>query len=111
MYKTPEQSQVTSKSKSGFVVSEKTVTQALDRNVLDWEDTSLLQKRHLQARLKFSKDNLPSKTGDLLEAISWSDETKLLGIEMSPMFGENKGRPIMIILNTLFLQCNMVGEV
>ena len=99
--RTTAKSLVNDLAKSGFEVSEKTVTRALHRNGLRGyrpRRTPLLPKRHLQARLKFAKNNLQKSEG-YWKQVMWSDETKL---EMSPMFGENKEKPI--IERTLFLQ-------
>ena len=66
-------------TKSGFEVAEITVTRALHRNGLRGyrpRRTPLLQKRHLQARLKFAKDNLQKPEG-YWKRVKWSDETKL----------------------------------
>ena len=66
-------------AKSGFEVSEKTATRALHRNGLRGyrpRRTPLLQKRHLQARRKFAKDNLQKPEG-YWKRVMWSDETKL----------------------------------
>ena len=66
-------------AKSGTVVSNKTVTRALYREGLRGcrpRKTPLLQKRHLQARLKYAKDNL-EKDYAYWRRVLWSDETKL----------------------------------
>lgn len=64
---------------SGVDVSEKTVTRALHRNGLRGyrpRRTPLLQKRHLQARLKYAQGNL-QKPEAFWKRVIWSDETKL----------------------------------
>lgn len=66
-------------TKSGIEVSEKTVTRALHRNGLRGcrpRKTPLLQKRHLQARLKYARENL-EKDLAYWKRVIWSDETKL----------------------------------
>ena len=65
--------------KSGIIVSNKTVTRTLNRNGLRGyrpRQIPLLQKRHLQARLKYAKDNL-KKDYAYWRLVLWSDETKL----------------------------------
>ena len=77
--RTTAKSLVNDLAKSGFEVSEKTVTRALHRNGLRGyrpRRTLLLQKRHLQAKLKFAKDNLQKPEG-YWKRVMWSDETKL----------------------------------
>lgn len=83
-------------AKSGIVVSNKTVTRVLHRNGLRGcrpRKTPLLQKRHLQTRLKSAKDNLEKDSVDWRRVL-WSDETKLdsLDIETLLMFGERRER-------------------
>lgn len=66
-------------TKSGIEVSEKTVTRALHRSGLRGcrpRKTPLLQKRHLQARLKYARENL-EKDDAYWKHVIWSDETKL----------------------------------
>ena len=66
-------------TKSGIVVSKKTITRALHRNGLRGcrtRKTPLLQKRHLKARLKYAKDKL-EKDYAYWKHVLWSNETKL----------------------------------
>ena len=65
-------------AKSGIDVSEKTVTRALHRNGLRGCNQEELHfcKRHIEARLKYAKDNL-EKDEEYWKRVLWSDETKL----------------------------------
>lgn len=77
--RTTTDTRVNDLTKSGIVVSKKAVTGALHRNGLRHcrpRKTLLLQMRHLQARLKYTKDNL-EKDYAYWKNVLWSDETKL----------------------------------
>ena len=64
---------------SGIEVSKKTVTRVLHGNGLRGcrpRKTPLLRKRHLQARLKYARDNF-EKDKTYWKRVLWSDETEL----------------------------------
>ena len=66
-------------AKSGLEVSRKAVSRTLNRNGLHGcrpRKTPLLKKRHLQARLKFARENL-DKGEAYWKSVIWSGETKL----------------------------------
>lgn len=70
---------VTDAVKSGVDVSSKTIARTLHRNGLHGcrpRKTPLLQKRHVQARLKYARSNI-EKEEAYWERVLWSDETKL----------------------------------
>ncbi len=64
---------------AGTVVSKKTISNALNRHVIHARSprkTPLLNKKHVEARLKFAKEHL-EKPVDYRETIVWSDESKI----------------------------------
>lgn len=64
-------------SKSGTVASKKAVTRTLHRNELrGYRPRKTLQNRHLQARLKYTEENL-EKHYAYWKRILWSEQTKL----------------------------------
>lgn len=70
-------------AKSGIVVSKKTITKSPAQECtarLQIKKTPLLQKRHLQARLQYAKDNLEKDYADW-NCVLWSEEMepKLVG--------------------------------
>ncbi len=64
---------------AGTVVSKKTISNALNRHGIHARSprkTPLLNKKHVEARLKFAKEHL-EKPVDYWETIVWSDESKI----------------------------------